>query len=112
MSNSLRLYGLWITRLLYPCLWDSPGKNTAVGCHTLPQGNLPNPGIKPRFLAWQVGSLPLNHQGKPKILYPFMGSQGDMTEGLNWTELTLFICFYIRMHLKIIYPVINLLPLL
>ena len=36
-------------RLLSP--WDSPGKNTAVGCHILlPPGNLPNPGIKPTTL--------------------------------------------------------------
>ena len=33
------------TRFL--CPWDSPGKNTGVGCHTLLQGNLHNPGIKP-----------------------------------------------------------------
>ena len=35
MFNSLRLYGLQPTRLLSP--WDSPGKNTAVGCHFLLQ---------------------------------------------------------------------------
>ena len=35
-------YGLWPTRLLYP--WDSPGKNTGLGCP--PPGDLPNPGIK------------------------------------------------------------------
>ena len=26
--------GLWLTRLL--CPWDSPGKNTGMGCHALP----------------------------------------------------------------------------
>ena len=36
MSDSLWPYGLWPTRLLYP--WDSPGKNTRVGCHALLQG--------------------------------------------------------------------------
>ena len=30
---SLQTYGLWPTRLF--CLWDSPGKNTGVGCHAL-----------------------------------------------------------------------------
>ena len=41
---------LWMqpTRLL--CPWDSPGKNTGVGCHAFLQGDLPNPGIKPRSL--------------------------------------------------------------
>ena len=29
------------------CPWGSPGKNTAVGCHFLLQGNLPDPGIQP-----------------------------------------------------------------
>ena len=33
MSDSLRPYGLWPTRLL--CPWDSQGKNTGVGCHAL-----------------------------------------------------------------------------
>ena len=35
-SDSLQPYGLWPIRLLSP--WDSPGKNTGVGCHTLLQG--------------------------------------------------------------------------
>ena len=29
---------------------DSPGKNPGVGCHTLPPGDLPDPGIKPASL--------------------------------------------------------------
>ena len=36
MSDSLGPHGLWPTRLL--CPWVSPGKNTAVGCHSLLQG--------------------------------------------------------------------------
>ena len=36
MSDSLQPYGLEPARLLYP--WDSPGKNTEVGCHALLQG--------------------------------------------------------------------------
>ena len=35
MSDSLRPHGLYPTRL---CLWDSPGKNTGVGSHSLLQG--------------------------------------------------------------------------
>ena len=39
---------------------DSPGKNTGTGCHALLQGNLPNPGIKPRKPNdTEVGSLSL-----------------------------------------------------
>src|SRR5574341_74013 len=35
MSDSVRPYGLQPTRLPRP--WDSPGKNTGVGCHFLLQ---------------------------------------------------------------------------
>ena len=44
------------------CPWDSPGKNTRVGCHFLLQGILPTQGSNPHLLCllcWQVGSLPL-----------------------------------------------------
>ena len=36
MSDSLQPHGPWPARLL--CPWDSPGKNTGVGCHFLLQG--------------------------------------------------------------------------
>ena len=36
VSDSLRPYGLHPARLL--CQWDSPGKNTGVGCHAVLQG--------------------------------------------------------------------------
>ena len=36
MSDSVRPYGLWPTRLFHP--WESPGKNTGVGCRALLQG--------------------------------------------------------------------------
>ena len=42
VSNSLRPSGLEPARLL--CLWDSPGKNTAVGCHFHLQGIFPTQG--------------------------------------------------------------------
>ena len=50
-----------LTRLL--CPWDSPGKNTGVGCHCcfLLQGVFPTQGLNPGLfllLHWQVGSLP------------------------------------------------------
>ena len=36
VSNCLQSFGLQPTRLF--CPWDSPGKNTGVGCHDLLQG--------------------------------------------------------------------------
>ena len=44
VSDSLRSHGLWPTRLL--CPWDSPGKSTGVGCHSL-QGIYPTQGSYP-----------------------------------------------------------------
>ena len=45
MSNSLQPYGPEPARLL--CPWDSPGKNTGVGCHALLQGIFPTQGSNP-----------------------------------------------------------------
>ena len=54
------------------CPWDSPGKNTGVGCHALIQGNLPNPGIEFRSHALQADSLLYEPQRKPiKVLVFF-----------------------------------------
>ena len=55
----------WTVRLL--CSWNSPGKNTGVGCHFLLQGNLPNPGIEPGSPVLQANSLPIESPGKPLI---------------------------------------------
>ena len=45
---------------------DSLGKNTGVGLPCPPPGDLPNPGIKPRSLVLQAGSLPSEPPGKSK----------------------------------------------
>ena len=59
----LRLHGLEPTRLL--CPWDFPCKNTGVGCYSLHQGIFLTQGSNSGLLQWQVGSLPLIHQGIP-----------------------------------------------
>ena len=48
---------LWTVALQAPLSWDSPGKNTRVGCHFLLQGIFPNQG----------SNLGLSHCGQ--ILY-------------------------------------------
>ena len=56
----------WLPRLLNP--WDSPGKNTGVGCHFLLQGVFPARGWNTCFLhllRWKAGSLPLGPPEKP-----------------------------------------------
>ena len=42
------------------CPWDSTGKNTGMDFHAFLQGLFPDSS-----LPWQVGSLPLSHQGRP-----------------------------------------------
>ena len=49
------------TRLL--CVWDSPGKNTGVGCHFLFLGIILMQGSNPHFLQLQGDSLSLSHLG-------------------------------------------------
>ena len=65
MSNSLQPYGPYPNSLL--CPWDSPGKNTGVGCHVLLQGIFLTQRSKLHlfcFLRWLVCSLPLAPPGK------------------------------------------------
>ena len=46
----------------------SPDKNTGVGYHALPSGDLPNPGIEPRSPTLQADPLLSKPPGKPRIL--------------------------------------------
>ena len=55
------------------CLWDSPDKNTAVGCHALLQGIFPTQGSNLHLLClllWQEDSLPLEPCGKSMGMFP------------------------------------------
>ena len=60
VSDSLWAHWLRLTRFL--CPWDSPGKNTGVGCHSLLQEIFPtqgsNPGIEPGSPTLWADSLP------------------------------------------------------
>ena len=67
VSDCVGLHGLQPTRLL--CPWNSPGKNTGLGCHTLLHGIIPTQGSNTHLLhllSWQVDSLPLAPLGKPQ----------------------------------------------
>ena len=52
MSHSMWPHGLQPARLL--CPWDSPGKNTGVGCHFLLQGIFTTQGLYPGLLSLQI----------------------------------------------------------
>ena len=70
-AYSSRPYGLGPATLL--CPWESPGKNTGVGCHALLQGIFLTQGLNPhlfRLLHLQASSLPPAPPGKPKNQVP------------------------------------------
>ena len=70
LSDSSRAHGLQPARLL--CPWDSPGKNTGVGRHSLLQGIFPTQGSNTcllRLMHWQANSLPTEPLGKPHFIY-------------------------------------------
>ena len=67
MSDSSWPHGLQPTRCLSP--WDSPGKNTGVGCYFLLQGIFSTQGSNLCLLCplhWQAGSLPPAPPGEPR----------------------------------------------
>ena len=62
------------------CLWDSPGKNTRVGCHFLLQGIFLIQGLSLlllHLLHWHEDSLPLSPLGSP----------GFTVQALNFVEI-------------------------
>ena len=61
VSNSWQPHGLQFTRLLHP--WDSPGKNTGVGCHFLLQGIFPTQGSNPGLPHCRQTLHHLSYQG-------------------------------------------------
>ena len=65
VSDFFQSQGLWPTRLL--CLWNSPSKDTEVGCHFLLQGIFSTQGlIEPESPTLQADSLPSEPPGKPQ----------------------------------------------
>ena len=62
-------------RLLGP--WGFSGKNTGVGCHFPPPGDLPDPGIKLASPALQAGCLPADPSGKPLSLVQLLFDIGS-----------------------------------
>ena len=56
-----------VARLL--CPWNSPSKNTAVGCHFLLQGIFPTRGWNPGLLYYRQILYHLGHQGSQTLLW-------------------------------------------
>ena len=57
-------HGLEPTMLF--CPWNSPGKNTGVGCHFLLQGIFPTQGLNSSLPPCRQTLYQLSHQGSPK----------------------------------------------
>ena len=75
MSRSMWPRGLKPARLL--CPWNSPGKNTGVGCHALLQGISPTQGLKPDVPYCRQILYSLSHQGRLYILLVLLFSTTD-----------------------------------
>ena len=88
VSDSLRPRRLQPARLL--CPWDSPGRNTGVGCHALLQGIFLTQELNQDLLHCRQILYLLSHQGGPRILervvYPFSrgSSQPRNWSGVSW----------------------------
>ena len=68
-----------VTRLL--CPWDSPGKNTGVGCHSLLQGLFLTQEMIPGLLHCRRILYQLSHQGDPGSI---PGSGRSTGEGIGY----------------------------
>ena len=66
LSDSVQPHELQPTGLLSP--WNSPGKHTGVGCHSLLQGILPAQGLNLGLLHYKQILYCLSHQGSPPCL--------------------------------------------
>ena len=77
MLSCIQLFvTLWNVAHQVPCSWDSPGKNTGVGCHFLLQGIFPTQGSSLGLSHFRQILYHLSHQGSP-------GGQGNMAESSN-----------------------------
>ena len=97
-------HGRWPAKLL--CPWDSPGKNTGVGCHFLLQELFPIQGSNPHLLHWQADSLPLSSREAPitecysaikRITDVCNKLQGSSTKRMNNPQ-SLYYCILLFIH--------------
>ena len=67
------LVAQWCPTLCDPmvCPWNSPGKNTGVGCHSLLQGIFATQGLNPGLLHCGQILYHLSNQGSPWAVYAY-----------------------------------------
>ena len=93
---------LWPHGLYKYSPWNSPGKDTGMGSHSLLQGIFPIPGLNPGLPHCRQILYQLSHQGSPRILewvaYPFSSgsSQPRNQTGVSCTVGGYFTSWDIR----------------
>ena len=105
MSDSMQPHGLLSTKLLSP--WNSPGKNTGMGCHSLLQGIFLTPGSNLGLSHFRQVLYHLSHQGRPRLAIfrahktlPHV-FQGNLPGYFSWStaSTTPFLTFFLCTHL-------------
>ena len=59
-------------------LWNSPGKNTGMGSHSLHRGIFPTQELNPGLLHCRQIPYHLNHQGSPEVMGISSKSKGEL----------------------------------
>ena len=72
-----------------PLAWDSPSKNTGVGCHALLQGIFPTQGLNLSLPVLQADSSLSEPPGKPPYSFPFCYSAFNILNTQPKLELLL-----------------------
>ena len=91
-------YGLYATRLL--CPWDSPGKNTGVGCRFLLQDLFLTQELNLSLLHWQMESIPLSHHAS---MYIYIHTHRNMNLKGERIKIQIELTVYFFMPLWIIF---------
>ena len=81
------------------CPWNSPGKNTGVGHHSILQRIFPTQGLNPGFLHCRQILYHLNHQGTPLFWYNII-----IILGINIPTLCMHVCWVIKLCLTLCNP--------
>ena len=89
LPSRVRLFATpWtVARLL--CPWDSPGKNTGVGCHALLQGIVPTQGSNTGCLHCRWTLCCLSHCGSPDTV---LDSHQSLTHLIPSQQLAWHVC--------------------
>ena len=108
MSDYVELHRRQPTRLL--CPWDSPGKNTGVGCHALLQGIFPTQESNLCLLHCRQSLYPLSHVGSPNadhIIWHLVISFANIfSHSVGCLFILLMVSCVVQRHSSLIRPIV------